>query len=73
MKKIELRNRIRTSYPHVQARLLRAPAGKATKTHRWQIQINGAKSASEVQQINQWAHAASILPHAENEATSLDA
>jgi hypothetical protein len=74
VKKIELRNRIRTSYPHVQAQLRRAPAGRATATHRWQIEINGAQNAAEIQQINQWANSANILPHdIASDSTALNA
>jgi hypothetical protein len=65
VKKIELRNRIRTAFPHVQARLHRPAEGQATATHRWQIKIDGANSSHEIHEINRWAHAANVLPHVE--------
>jgi hypothetical protein len=66
--KLELRNRIRTSYPHVKARLQQVPAIPSQPKNRWQIQIDGANHAHEIQQINHWAQAANVLPHLEIQA-----
>lgn len=68
VRKIELRNRILTEYPHVKARLKRVTNAPGVSMARWRIRIDGAANAQEIQNINGWAHAANILPHEESHA-----
>jgi hypothetical protein len=65
VKKLELKNRIRTAFPHVKARLHRVSSSTVPAAQRWQIKIEGATDAQEIHEINGWAHAANILPHLE--------
>jgi hypothetical protein len=68
VRKIELRNRILTEYPHVKARLKRVTQAPGASLARWRIRIEGAANAQEVQEINRWAQAANILPDIESHA-----
>lgn len=64
MIKLELRNRIRSAYPHVKARLHKvADHHPSLNLPRWRIRIEGASHSDEIHQINTWAKSANILPH----------